>query len=142
MLVNLHIPILVDSLLSRFIPPLSLSLPLPDADAFFVAVVQLLKECPSFHGALFKDSVLSVSLPAALISLYFPAGKGTNAGSPAFPISCRHLRPDLAVQVVPQIAVILYFSAMGRRRKKVNKQLENFRLSALTLLSRTPERTA
>ena len=67
-LVNLHIPILVDSLLSRFIPPLSLSLPLP----FFVAVVLLLKECPSFLGAFFKDSVLSVSLPAPLISLYFP----------------------------------------------------------------------
>ena len=105
MSVNLHIPILVDSLPSRFIPPLSLSLPLP----FFVAVVLLLKECPSFLVAFLRIGLVCTAGPADII--VFPDGEGRQSHSSHLP---RHLCPDLAVRVVPQIAVILYISANGK----------------------------
>ena len=45
------------------------------------------------------------------------------AVSPTIPISRRHLCPDLAVQVVPQIAVILYLLLRnGKEEEEKGKQ--------------------
>ena len=66
---------------------------------------------PQLPWGIFKDSELYVLRTPPADIIVFPDGEGRQSHSSHLP---RHLCPDLAVRVVPQIAVILYISANGK----------------------------